>query len=330
MPEQYFTIKPHRPYNPTTTPMLPVDRYREPAEAADAAEEWLTMHGKANQSFVDIYFNGDGQPFYSIFLLGYKHYGVWNREGIPWPLDYMVGDSHGPTDKRLESHPRNYAEGEDDEIPIIKDEGKAKEDDDATTMQLGRDEDDSQDDDGEDEEWDGDDGEEPENAPEDVPEGDGGDEEEEDEQGGEGEDEEDENEGEEGEPENDDNDDNDEFQNPDDDDDSDKDDDQEDEPEMPRLTIFAKMRGPKGWRKRAEIEDLNERNVFGFKVGVLDKDGETPGTQEYNVRAEIKFVENDEERTHGLLEVTLPEGVAFAQHPRSGKWFAQVPYYDQD
>lgn len=329
MPEQYFTIKPHRPYNPTTTPMLPVDRYREPAEAADAAEEWLTMHGKANQSFVDIYFNGDGQPFYSIFLLGYKHYGVWNREGIPWPLDYMVGDSHGPTDKRLESHPRNYAEGEDDEIPIIKDEGKAKEDDDATTMQLGRDEDDSQDDDGEDEEWDGDDGEEPENAPEDVPEGDdedddqGEDEDEakEDEQDEEGEDEEDENEGEEGEDKN--------------DDDESKDDQPEpdQEPEMPRLTIFAKMRGPKGWRKRAEIEDLNERNVFGFKVGVLDKDGETPGTQEYNVRAEIQFIENNDRRKDGTLRIKLPEGVTlddFKVNENSGWMTVGIPYYDQD
>lgn len=316
MPEQYFTIKPHRPYNRATTPMLPVDRYREPAEAADAAEEWLTMHGKANQSFVDIYFNGDDQPFYSIFLLGYKHYGVWNREGIPWPLDYMVGDSGGPPDKRLESHPRNYAEGEDDEIPIIKDEGKAKEDDDATTMQLGRDEDDSQDDDGEDEDWDGDDGEEPENAPED----DTGDDDEGDSP--------DEDEGDAPED-----DDNDEFQNPDDDDDSDKDDDQEDEPEMPRLTIFAKMRGPKGWRKRAEIEDLNERNVFGFKVGVLDKDGETPGTQEYNVRAEIQFIENNDRRKDGTLRIKLPEGVTlddFKVNEKSGWLTVGIPYYDED
>ena len=100
---------------------------------------------------------------------------------------------------------------------------------------------------------------------------------------------------------------------------------------MPRLTIFAKMRGPKGWRKRAEIEDLNDRNVFGFKVGVLDPDGETPGTQEYNVRTEIQFIENDNDRTTGSLRIKLPDGITtddFIQL-KSGWLVVDVPYYDK-
>lgn len=111
----------------------------------------------------------------------------------------------------------------------------------------------------------------------------------------------------------------------------DPDDDGDDDGEPPmRLPIFAKMRGPKGWRKRAEAEDLNLKNTFGLKVGVLHPEGETPGKQEADVRCEIQFVETDEQRTHGTLRIKLPETVTLDDFMQSGKWITvNVPYTDE-
>lgn len=327
-PEGYFRIRAHRPKYGSQKPFILPFTFREPAEAADRAETWLNDNGEPKQSFCDLLFNGDLEPHISIFLLGPNKYGVWNRENIPWPFQYVdEGGSTGPSDWRLEIHPKFIAEGAD-EIPPApeEDEGSHKKGD-STKMKIDgqddeEDESDSEDEEGEDEDWDDEDDDGSENGSDDDTDDDEEDDEDEgDDQG------EDDGEGEEEEP---DESDDDEIDEDEEGGEGDEDSEEESESEMPRLTIFAKMRGPKGWRKRADAEELNETNVFGFKVGVLDPEGETPGTQEYNVRAEIKFVENDETRTYGILQITLPEGVILEQNPKTGKWLAQVPYYDEE
>lgn len=102
----------------------------------------------------------------------------------------------------------------------------------------------------------------------------------------------------------------------------------EEEVEMPRLGIFAKFRGPLGWRKRAEAEDLNSSNKFVLKLGVLDPEAEKAAKQESEVFATVEFIESDEDRANGLLRLKLPEGVEFTQ---KGKWLqATIPYRQQE
>lgn len=314
--------------------MLPGE-YREPAEASDAAELWLTTFGEPNKSFCDLLFNGDPEPHSSVFFTLDENkrtvFGVWNREGIPWPIDFIV-EGAGHFGGHSE-HPRLFFDGED-ELPIIEtsDEGKHKKDDDSTTMKL----------DGED---DDDDGYEDDDEGEDDGEG----EDSESEESGDDseiEDEEDDGEGEEDREEEDgdtggEDDEEDEIEDDDSDDDFTDDsdggrdsgeDDEGGEDEQPpmRLPIFAKMRGPKGWRKRADAEDLNERNVFGLKIGVVDPEGETPAQQEKNVRCEIQFIESDDRRTHGTLRIKLPDGITADDFTRSGRWIeVGVPYTDE-
>jgi hypothetical protein len=337
---QFFRVRAHRPETrmpgDTWPKMLPGE-YLEPVEASDAAELWLRTYGKDGQSFCDLLFNGDIEPHSSIFRISHWKFGIWNREGVPWPIDYIDPETGGPN--TLPEHPHFIAEGEDDlpPAPPPAEEGSHKKGE-ADEMKI-----DGEDDEEEEEGWDDDeeadtesdsDGDDSEDYPED-------DEDEEDAEDGSEDDTDDESQGEDDDEFGDDGDDEDEDDSEndvesdevDDEDENDEEDDEDEsesetEPEMPRLTIFAKMRGPKGWRKRADAEELNTTNTFGLKIGVVNEEGETPGQQEKNVRAEIQFIEDEENRTSGILRIRAHDDLMFE---RRGKWLvAEIPYYDED
>lgn len=83
----------------------------------------------------------------------------------------------------------------------------------------------------------------------------------------------------------------------------DNEDDADTEDEPMRLKFFTKMRGPKGWRKRAESNLDRDRNTFVWRVGVLD----WKGNEERTV-AHATFTERDKDRRKATLMLTLPEG----------------------
>lgn len=320
--EKYFRIRAHRPKDRDGGPWPKVllGKWREPAEAADDAEMWLRAFGKPGESFCDLLYNGDIEPYSSVFYISPGVYGIWNREDNPWPIDYIDTGMTGEMIPRtpLELHPHFMATGTDD--PITDDEGKRKKGEEAEVLKIDSDDDEDDESDFEDEDdwedaYDDDEAEGSEDAPDGGSEGDN--------DGDEGEDgeEDDEDESDDGEE-----DETDDEMESDDDDFSDE---QEAEQDMPRLNIFAKMRGPKGWRKRAEIEDLNERNVFGFKIGVVDDSKPTPAKQEQDVVVFVKFVENNAERDAGYLTVQLPRGVEL-ERQGIGRYVARVPYRPED
>lgn len=273
-PESYFRIRAHRPKSsvPGKWPQILIGQYREPAEAADAAEVWLNAFGVPGQSFCDLLFNGDGEPHSSVFALGHRVFGIWNRDAVPWPIDYFDDGSGEKQGEKLNEHPRFQALGSDDPVQQDSDEGENKKSEQSDTMKL-----DGMDDSDDDEEGFDDDSDEYEE--DDGEDSDGS-----------------ENDGE-----------------------SDTEDD-----EMPRLKLFAKMRTPKSWRKRAESDYDKERNVFAMKIGVLDEKGETPGKQESNTLVEIQFIEDEKTRKHGVMRMRVPDGVVFEQ--KGSWWTANVPY----
>lgn len=101
----------------------------------------------------------------------------------------------------------------------------------------------------------------------------------------------------------------------------------EEEKELPRLKLFAKMRGPLGWRKRAELEELNDRNVWALKVGVLDPDEPKPAGQERNVFAQFEVIEKDENRKSATLRMKLPQGMTLDDFTmtKAGWITAEIP-----
>lgn len=280
--------------------------FNEPAEAADEAEKFLARHGFAGESYAEIRFNGDAEPHSVIFLMeGGKPptFGIWNTPSAMWPIFYP----ESPYGVMLEGNPFR---GDDED-----DKGEHKKDEDSDKMKLdGMDDEDEGDE--EDDEIDEDENEEEDDG---ADEEDDSDESDDDDADTDDEDDDDENKGEEGD---------DELEDENAEEDSDGENEQE--AEMPRLNIFGKMRGPKGWRKRAEAEELNNRNVFGLKIGILDPEADKPGQQERNVLAHVEFIESDETRDHGILKLRLPEGVSlddFTQ-TKAGVITVKVPYQE--
>lgn len=76
----------------------------------------------------------------------------------------------------------------------------------------------------------------------------------------------------------------------------------EDDPEPMRLKFFAKMRGPKGWRKRAESDPERDRNTFVWRVGLLNEDG----SEVLGPLLNIIFIERDTDRNTATLKITVP------------------------
>jgi hypothetical protein len=64
------------------------------------------------------------------------------------------------------------------------------------------------------------------------------------------------------------------------------------------------MRGPKGWRRKAETDPERDYNSFIWRIGIQDEDGREG--RESLVTA--VFRERDTERTTSTLTLTVPEG----------------------
>lgn len=299
--------------------------FREPVEAADLAEEYLTKFGTPGQTYAELRFNGDKEPHTVICYLENENFGVFNAPLAKWPMFYPEGGSG----TMLDGIPAEFVD------PDLADEGTPEDensdgfgdvDEDSKLMDLGADPNESESDDDSDEDDDLDEededaededdftDDEPEDAePENEDEADDGDEADPDKDEGESEsDDEGENDSES---------------------DEESDDEMEEEMELPRLRLFAKMRGPLGWRKRADLEELNDRNVFAMKVGVLrDEDDLTRAQQERDTFVHVEFVEKDENRKSGILRLRLPDGMTLEDFKQTGSgWItAEVPLPRED
>lgn len=74
------------------------------------------------------------------------------------------------------------------------------------------------------------------------------------------------------------------------------------EKEIP--VIFAKMRGPKSWRKRAETDPEKPVNLFKFVIGVLRQDDTlTTAKQEADRQVTVEFRQKGDE---GKLKIIIP------------------------
>ena len=278
--------------------------FAEPAEAADAAEMWLERQGLMNQSYCELRLNGDPKPHTVICYMPNHEFGIWNTEVSRWPIFYPESGSYlmlGDFPFQVEEDGNTWEEEKGaDKKQKSEDEGNMKLDeveDDGAEEEESESDDESEADSGDDG---SDDSDEDETDADESGEGD-------DEDAEEDADADEEDEGES-------------------DSEDESDDDQESEVEMPRLGIFAKFRGPLGWRKRAEAEELKLKNIFALKLGVLDPEGEKPTQQEREVFAEMQFIESDEDREAGILKLRLPEGVEFSEPTKSGWISARIPY----
>jgi AAA ATPase containing von Willebrand factor type A (vWA) domain len=277
MAEQYFRAKAYRRVSKTTPqPDAEAGPYTEPADAADWAEEWLMSNGTPDESFVDLYFNGEGNIHTSIYLLmhdGEKTFGVLNSKHCRWPFYYMEGQG-----ETFAPGMEPFGRDTDEWMPGDSDEDETSDDADSTDIEDFMEGNEKPSDKG---------GEDSEEMPEDD---------------------EDEDEGEIP--------------------DETGDDEDDDDEEVPRMTIFGKFRGPKGWRKRAETDPERDMNVFSVKFGVLDPDRRTSAQQERNSRVEVRFIERNSRRDAGELRIRIPSGV---QIKDDGKWLvAEIPYTDQE
>jgi len=263
--------------------------YTEPAEALDRAEASL-QYGIPNESYCEIFFNGETEPHYRLFLLPPDHgqitFGLFMTKAAKWDVSYPQGYGVNleipPPWFQTQQQEGQSPEGEQkqDEKPEGED-GKHEKDDDADTMDMGGEDDEDTEDEEDDDDGDF-------NA----------DDEDEDESGTEGDGESDsEGEG--------------------------------DEDELPRLTFFSKMRGPKGWRKRAESNSERDYNRFEFKVGVLDPDdSQRDSRRERDVRVRVQFTEHDLQRDRAELRILVPEG---AEWEMKGRWMVtEIPLVEDD
>lgn len=295
-------------YTEGDAPQKVAGPYQEPAEAADMAELALKKMGVPGQSYAELRFNGDPEPHTIIFMLEHDLFGVWNTGSVKWPIYYPEGNPYG---SMLDGWPDGFDDGTPEDE---NSDGFGDTDEDSKLMDLGNDGTDEEDENTDEEDDEDSDGEEEPEEDEGTDEEDDSDESGDDEMDSEDKDadEEDESEDE-----------------PDDDEDgteSDKDstdesedengdeeaesETQEEETELPRLKLFAKMRGPLGWRKRAEIEELQERNTWALKVGVLDPDEDlTAAKREQNVFVNVEFIEQNADHAKGVLRMRLPDGI---------------------
>lgn len=283
MPEQNFRAKAYRRVSKTTPrPDAEAGPYEEPASAADWAESWLIQNGIPEESFVDLYFNGEPHIHTSIYLQlrpdGEKIYGVLNSSHARWPIEYAPGDGTTilPGSEPFGRDTDEWKPGDSEEDEISDDADSADIDD--IMSGSGKDDDyDDVDDTGDN------------NGDEDSEPDESGDED--------------------GEPDED-------------------DEDGDDEKEVPRMTIFGKFKGPKGWRKRAEADPERDVNTFAVRFGVLDADRFSAASQERNSRVEIRFIERNSRRDAGELRIRIPDGVTMRD---DGKWLvAEIPYKDED
>ena len=245
-----------------------VGRYMEPVEAIEAAEAFLQAYGEAHKSHAEVRFNGDREPHYLLFHLGPGRTGLFNTDACRWPVFNIEGTA-SRRDQLAEipwdisdSERKVESEGAKEKRDVEKAE-KRKTDEDAKTLRLDAERDEGDKEDSEDADS-------PEYQDSEEPEGDDGtadaDEDSPDTGGSE-----------------------------------DRDDGEGGGDEPMRLKFYAKMRGPKGWRKRADSDPEREVNSFTWRVGTVEDDREG----KYIARA--VFRETDDERTTAKLTVNYPE-----------------------
>lgn len=300
MAEQQFRARAYKNIRKTTpNPDATGGPWPESVHGVEWAEAWLLENGKAHESFVDLYFNGESVIHTSVYYLeaGWGGvpplFGIANSSKARWPVEYVYGegvtmsggedefgrildewmpgdsdeDETDNTEPTSGSTPEKKADteskGESDEFPV--EENDEDEEESEPEEDQWEDEEDSED---ENDEQDGSSG-------KDSDDGDG-----------------------------------------------------EEDSEMPRLMLFAKMRGPKGWRKRAETDHERSVNRFGLKIGVLDESAGTSARQERDNMIEVSFTEMDSNRFEGELKVKLPDGIEF--HRRGNHFVAAIPYLGKD
>jgi hypothetical protein len=289
-------------------PFAESGEFREAVEAIQWAEDRLKFDGEAEESFAEILWNGSKAPHSLLKLIENGHggtmFGIWNSPEAQWPVVYADDDDNGTVIPEDEAHGlmveiENARKQEDDNADSTSADEKEEaadtesEGDSEEFPEDEKDEDDPFEEDEEDDEFGDDEDETEEEDDEDDDAGDSGEENsEKDSSESEGEEE--------------------------------ADSDSESE-EVPRVKLFGKFKGPKGWRKRAETDTEAPMNVFKFVLGKLDEEEERTARQEKDKRVVVEFKEVEWERESGELRVTLPEGVEFHQNTR-GQYIATVPY----
>lgn len=94
-----------------------------------------------------------------------------------------------------------------------------------------------------------------------------------------------------------------------------------------RLPLFSKMRGPSGWRKRAEANPEKKENQFHFRWGWLDE--RFRGRSAERVLVSVVITEQDSNRKDANLVITLPPGVELNRIGGTRSYNARIPYPDQ-
>lgn len=269
----------------------PYLKFKSIEQISDEIESWLEQKGIPGRSFADIYFNGQKEIHTSIYLLADRSFGVWNHQNAEWPIHYLGTDpfSADPFGRDMS---RQWEAAEKAE------KKETSEDGDSMKVEAEEPEDGSD---------------EPEEAADTESQGESEDYPDEDDE----EDDEDadtEQDGENGEG----------------DEDSDDDGNQdEEEKDVPRLKFFGKMRGPKGWRKRAETDPSRPANAMEFVFGVLDaKEGWSTARQERNKLVRVRFFESDAQRTEATMQINLPQSAEITES--KGKLLITFPTQEDE
>jgi len=103
------------------------------------------------------------------------------------------------------------------------------------------------------------------------------------------------------------------------------DDEGSDEGQPMRLTFFSRLRGPRGWRKKAETNPETEFQTFVWRVGIQDEEGREARKPLVNA----VFRETDENRTAARLTLSLPPD-AFIVSSDTGRMIFEIPTQTQE
>ncbi len=264
--------------------------FSEPIEAVEEAEYIFSAYGVIGSTTAEIVFNGDPEPHFLLFYLGKGRTGIYNTDACKWPIFYPEGSLAGKEDSLTEIP-----------WPVKEGEGESKEEKSKVEKAEGQD-------------FVGSEGKkESEDFPESEDEGS------EDEEDGTGEDDGDDEDG------------GDDGSNSEDDpgksDGEGESESEEEEMKLPRMTLFSKMRGPKGWRKRAETEELLDMNSFQWKVGVIENGKESRRKRGQMVQAML--VERDDDRVMARFVLQIPTEAELT-YLGNGRYIADIPIPRED
>jgi hypothetical protein len=100
--------------------------------------------------------------------------------------------------------------------------------------------------------------------------------------------------------------------------------------EVPRVQLFGKFKGPKGWRKRAESDPEKLVNRFQFVIGKLNPMQRSTYHQERDKLVTITFTESDDDREYGELRLRFSEEVEAAPGYWSKSLTVRVPFQKEN